>query len=190
MKKTLLAAVLGLATATSAFAADTYAVDTGHAQVVFSYDHLGFSTTYGMFGDITGAIEFDSDNPAASSVSVSFPVTTLMTGLAKRDEHFLSGDFFGADENETVTFVSTGIEITGDTTALITGDLTVNGITKSVVLDTTMTKSGEHPMAKKPWMGFVATTSVMRSEFDMGTAVPFVGDEVTIDISIEAMAEG
>ena len=69
---------------------------------------------------------------------------------------------------------------------LITGDLTMNGVTKPVVLDAEMTQIGEHPMAKKPWVGFKATTSVIRSEYNLGMFAPYVGDEVNIAISIEA----
>ena len=91
------------------------------------------------------------------------------------------------EANQTVTFVSTGIEVTGDTTARITGDLTLNGVTKPVVLDTVLNQKGDHPMANKPWMGFDATTTLVRSDFDLGMFAPFVGDEVKLQISMEAM---
>lgn len=191
MKQFLLAAAtaatLGLG-ATTSLAGDAYEIDTSHAQAVFQYNHLGFSTTFGMFSGIAGTIDFDADAPASSSVNVSFPIKSLFTGDDGRTEHFLSADFFGADENDTATFASTGIEVTGDTTALITGDLTLNGITKSVVLDTTLTQMGDHPIQGKPWMGFVASTTVLRSDFDMGQYVPYISDEVGVQISLEAMA--
>lgn len=187
MKQLLLAAAIGLA-ASGAQAAETYDLDTTHAQIVFSYGHLGFSTTFGMFSDITGSIEFDAENPADSSVAVAFPVMSLVTGDEGRTKHFLSPEFFGAEENPEVTFVSTGIEVTGDTTANITGDLTLNGITKPVVLDTTLLQSAVHPMMNQPWLGFTATATVLRSDFDMGMYAPYISDEVTVQISIEAMA--
>jgi polyisoprenoid-binding protein YceI len=86
-----------------------------------------------------------------------------------------------------VTFTSTSIEVTGDTTALITGNLTLNGVTKPVVLDATLNQVGDHPMANKPWAGFDATTTLIRSEFNVGNFAPFVSDEVEVMISIEAM---
>lgn len=190
MKSILFAAAVAMSATgatTAAHAADAYELDTTHAQVVFQYTHLGFSTTFGMFSDITGTIEFDAEDPAASSVEVTFPVASLFTGDKGRTTHFLSADFFGADENPNVTFVSTGIEVTGDTTADIIGDLTVNGITKPVVLDTTLMQSGTHPMMNQPWLGFTATTTVLRSDFDMGMYAPYISDEVTVQISIEAM---
>ena len=186
MKSLILAAALTLG-ATGAFAADKYMLDASHSQVVFNYNHLGFSTTYGMFSGFEGEIMFDAEAPAKSSVKVSMPLASMFTGWEKREAHFMSDDFFGAVDGELVTFASTGIEVTGDDTAMITGDLTLNGVTKAVVLDAKLNKVGDHPMAKTPWLGFDATTTVTRSEFDLGKFAPFVSDEVQIQISLEAM---
>ncbi|MBS4012127.1 MAG: polyisoprenoid-binding protein [Roseovarius sp.] len=187
MKNILLATALAL-TATGAVAApEKYELDPSHSQVVFSYNHLGFSTTYGMFSGFAGEIMFDAEDPAASSVNVSMPVMSMFTGWEKRDEHFMSEDFFGATEGDMVTFTSTGIEVTGDTTALITGDLTMNGVTKSVVLDARLNqKADAHPMNSKPWVGFDATTTLLRSDFGVDKFTPFVSDEVAVQISVEA----
>lgn len=182
------AALLASLAAAPAFAStQTYTLDSSHSQIVFSYDHLGFSTTYGMFSGSEGEIAFDQEDPAASSVAVSFPVRSMLTGWEARFEHFMSDDFFGAGPDDMVTFTSTGIEVTGDNTALITGDLTMNGITQSVVLDATLNQMGEHPMEGKPWAGFDATTTLLRSDFEVGAFAPFVSDEVEVMISIEAM---
>ncbi|MFK7834920.1 MAG: YceI family protein [Sulfitobacter sp.] len=186
MKSIVLAAAVAMG-ATGAFAADKYMLDASHSQVLFSYDHLGFSTTFGMFSGFEGEIMFDADAPGSSSVNVSMPVMSMFTGWEKREAHFMSGDFFGAEDGDMVTFTSTGIEVTGDDTALITGDLTMNDVTKSVVLDTKLNKVGDHPMAGKPWMGFDATTTLMRSDFGLGAFAPAVGDEVEVRISLEAM---
>lgn len=190
LKTTALIATFALAGGAALAEPQAYQLDTSHSQIVFDYNHLGFSTTTGMFGDITGVITFDPEDPAASSVEASFPVASLMTGFAGRDEHFLSGDFFGSDAAAPeVTFVSTGIEVTGDTTALITGDLTLNGVTKSVVLDTTLNQQGTHPMENKPWLGFDATTTLLRSDYNLGMFAPAVSDEVEVTISVEAMPQ-
>lgn len=189
MNKFLATAALVASTMSApAFAtANDYVLDASHSQIVFSYDHLGYSTTYGMFSGFEGQISFDPADPTASSVNVSFPVRSMMTGWEARFDHFMSEDFFGAAEDEMVTFTSTSIEVTGDDTALITGDLTLNGITKPVVLDASLNQSGTHPMADKPWAGFDATTTILRSDFEVGNFAPFVSDEVVIMISIEAM---
>ena len=189
MKPMLLAAAFALG-ASSAFAAEKYVLDSSHSQVVFNYDHLGFSTTYGMFSGFEGEIMFDEAAPAKSSVSVSMPVMSMFTGWEQREAHFMSGDFFGAEEGDLVTFTSTSIEVTGDDTALITGDLTMNDVTQSVTLDAKLNKTGDHPMAGKPWMGFDATTTLKRSDFNLGAFAPAVGDEVNVMISLEAMKAG
>ena len=187
MRQTLIAAALAFG-ATGAFAApEAYTLDPSHSQVVFSYNHLGFSTTYGMFSGFEGEIMFDAEDPAASSVNVSMPVMSMFTGWEKREEHFMSDDFFGASEGDMITFTSTGIEVTGDNTANITGDLTMNGVTKSVVLDTTLNqKADAHPMNNKPWLGFDASTTLLRSDFGVDKFAPYVSDEVEVKISIEA----
>lgn len=186
MKNLILAAALTLG-ATGAMAAEKYVLDASHSQVLFSYDHLGFSTTYGMFSGFEGEIMFDAEDAANSSVNVSMPVMSMFTGWEKREGHFMSDDFFGAQEGDLVTFTSTSIEVTGDDTAKITGDLSMNDVTKSVVLDAKLNKQGEHPMAGKAWMGFDATTTLMRSDFGVGAFAPAVSDEVEVKISLEAM---
>lgn len=178
---------LSLAAAPALAAPEAYVLDPSHAQIVFSYNHLGYSTGYGMFGGITGEIQFDQQDPAASSVTVAFPVKSMLTGWEARFDHFMSPDFFDAADDEMVTFTSTGIEVTGEKTAKITGDLTLNGVTKSVVLDAVLNQVGEHPMEKKPWAGFSATTTLIRSDYGLGAFAPFVSDEVAVEISIEAM---
>ncbi|PJI92166.1 polyisoprenoid-binding protein YceI [Yoonia maricola] len=164
-----------------------YVLDPSHSQIVFTYDHLGYSTTYSMFSGFEGEISFDQEDPAASSVSVSFPVQTMLTGWEARFDHFMGSDFFDAAADEMVTFTSTAIEVTGEDTALITGDLTLNGVTQAVVLDAKLNQAGMHPMAEKPWLGFDATTTLLRSDFEVGSFAPFVSDEVEVLISIEAM---
>ncbi len=187
MKKTLLAAALVLSATGALAAPEKYTLDPSHSQVVFSYNHLGFSTTYGMFSGFEGEIMFDQEDPANSSVNVSMPVMSMFTGWEQREAHFFSEDFFGAAEGDLVTFTSTGIEVTGDNTAKITGDLSVNGMTKSVVLDAKMNQSMGHPMKEgKPWAGFDATTTIKRSDFGVGKFAPHVSDEVEVMISIEA----
>lgn len=188
MKRIATAAILALATTTTAaFAApEKYTLDASHSQVMFSYNHLGFSTTYNMFSGFDGEIMFDKDDPAASSVTVAMPVKSLFTGWEARFTHFMADDFFGAQDGDMITFTSTGIEVTGDNTAQITGDLTVNEVTQSVVLDATMNQSGPNPLNGKEWAGFDATTVIKRSDFNLGAFAPNVSDELDVRISIEA----
>jgi len=187
MKLSAYAVILSSLAATPALAtADAWVLDPSHSQIVFSYDHLGYSTTWGMFSGFEGQISFDQADPAASSVSVAFPVRSMLTGWEGRFQHFMSPDFFDAADDEMVSFTSTGIEVTGETAAKITGDLTLNGVTKPVVLDAVMNQIGDHPMENKPWAGFSATTTILRSEFNLGAFAPFISDEVQVQMSIEA----
>ncbi len=188
--KTLALTAAAILAAGAAQAVEKYTLDASHSQVLFSYNHLGFSTTFGMFSGFEGEIMFDQENPANSSVTVSMPVKSMFTGWEQRDGHFMSDDFFGAQDGDMVTFTSTSIEVTGDDTALITGDLTMNDVTKSVVLDAKLNGTGTHPMAQKDWAGFDATTTLLRSDFGLGAFAPAVGDEVEVRISIEAAKAG
>jgi polyisoprenoid-binding protein YceI len=189
MKRSVIAAATALVLGAGAVQAapQSYVLDASHSQIVFSYNHLGYSTTYGMFSGFEGEVSFDAENPAASSVNVSMPLSSMITGWEARFTHFMAPDFFNAKGDEIVTFSSTAIEVTGENTALITGDLTLNGVTKPVVLDAKLNQTGTHPMANKEWAGFDATATVVRSEFNLGQFAPYVSDEVELKISIEAM---
>jgi polyisoprenoid-binding protein YceI len=103
----------------AAAAPEKHVLDPSHSQIVFSYNHLGYSTNYGMFSGFEGEIPCDRADPAASSVTVTFPVKTILTGWQTRFDHFMSPDFFAATEDEPVSLVSTGIELTGEKTAKI-----------------------------------------------------------------------
>ncbi|RLQ87508.1 YceI family protein [Notoacmeibacter ruber] len=184
---------LGLAASallsTSAFAEPVrYELDASHSQVVFTWNHLGYSETTGMFSGFEGEIMFDEESPENSSVSVEIPASSLLTGWEERAEHLKGEDFFGAEANPAITFESTSIETTGDNTANITGDLTLNGVTKPVTLETTLNNSGDYPMGGGKALGFNATTTINRSEWDMGKFAPNVSDEVDLRISVEAKA--
>jgi len=165
-----------------------YALDPSHSQIVFSYDHNGYARTYGMFSGIEGQIIFDAEKPKNSSVSVSMPVMSLFTGWEKRFAHFMSEAFFDAKEGDLITFTSTSIKVLSENTAIITGDLTLNDITKSVDLDAKLNLTGIKSKGDIPWAGFEATTTLIRSDFGLGLAAPSVSDEVDVVISIEAGA--
>jgi polyisoprenoid-binding protein YceI len=187
MKFLTLATLAALTAGPALAAAEKYTIDPSHAQIVFSWNHLGFSTTTHMYSGFGGDIMWDKADPAASTVSVTFPVRSMITGWDERFGHLMSADFFNAaDDSAVVTFTSTAIEVTGETTANITGDLTVNGVTKPVVLAATLNGQGMHPMANQEWAGFDATATLKRSDFNLGAFTPFVADDIAIEISIEA----
>ncbi|MEM8879629.1 MAG: YceI family protein [Pseudomonadota bacterium] len=193
IKSSALAAGLALAAAAAHADAERYVLDPSHSQAMFSYTHLGMSTTFGMFSGFEGEILFDQDDPSASTVSVSIPTLSMFTGWEARDSHLQGSDFLGTTtEDDLVTFTSTAIEVTGEETALITGDLTINGETAEVTLDTVLNMAGPHPapqMGGALAAGFTATTQILRSDFGAGAFAPFISDELDVTISIEAVQE-
>jgi len=185
MKSLALATAFAALSAGAAFAdAEPFEMDPSHSTIKFSWSHGGFSTTFGIFFEVEGDIMFDADDLSASSVSASVPLGEMLVDPTLKGH--LAGDrWFGGLDGKMVEFSSTGIEVTGESTALITGDLTVNGMTKEVVLDATMNSMGSGPRGGTI-AGFDATTTILRSDFGVGAFAPFVSDEVAVEISIEA----
>ena len=186
-KRTLLtAALLGLSSFASADPV-TFELDPAHTNVVASWSHLGFSNPAAHFGDVDGTLVYDADNVGASSVTVTLPLSGLDGHVDAFNEHLRSADLFDAAKYPEITFTSTGVEAAGEGKLKITGDLTIKGITKSVVLDATLNGRGEHPMAGREAIGFDATTTVSRTDFGLGYAVPAVSDEVVLRITTEGL---
>lgn len=184
------ALVLGLAVtlvATAALAKPVaYQIDPTHTATVFSWDHFGFSTPSGNFSNIQGTINVDEKQPEKSSVNVTIPLNSLNTNVKALDEHLMAADWFDAAKYPTITFKSTKVETQDKKNFKITGDLTVKGVTKPVVLDAVLNKQGPHPMTKAATVGFNATTSFDRSAFGIAGFVPNVGDKITVNITTEA----
>ncbi len=173
-----------------ASAADKFLLDPGHASVMFGVSHLGFSKTFGRFNKIEGAFTLDADAPENSSVVVSIDPASLDTNHAKRDEHLRGADFFDVTKFPTLTYKSTSVKRTGDKTALVTGDLTLHGVTKPVPLEVTLVNTGPNPMDKtKIIAGFSARGTLKRTDFGMGYAAPVLGDDVEIIIEVDAIKQ-
>lgn len=189
MKRTLLSLALGTALffPHHATAADVYTLDPTHTTVVWSANHLGFSNPFGLFSMVEGTLTLDEAAPENSSVEATISIANLFTGNSKFDDHLKNKDFFNITEFPKATFKSTKVEKTGDKTAKVTGDLTMLGITKPVVLDVTYNKSGVFPMNQKPTVGFSATTTIKRSDWGMNYGVAMgVSDDVKLMIEAEA----
>lgn len=185
MRKTLLVALFAFAG--SAFAAPvTYKIDPNHTNVIASWSHFGFSHPSINFGQADGSIVYDAENVSASSVQVTLPLSGLSAFAANFNDHLSSADWFDAAKYPAATFKSTKVEAAGDGKLKVTGDLTVKGVTKPVVLDVNLNKAGEQPQAKRPAVGFDATATVKRSDFGLGAYVPNVSDEVSLRITTEA----
>ena len=166
-----------------------WTIDNSHSEVGFNVRHMMISTVRGSFHKFSGAVDFNEADPVASKVDVTIDVTSVDTRDEKRDGHLKSPDFFDAEKFPSMTFKSTKVEKTSDTTGKLHGELTIKGVTKPVTLTVTHFHSMPHPMLKKDAIGANASTKVKRSEFNMGKNVPYVGDEITLTIAVEAIKE-
>ena len=184
LKYLALAGLLGAAVSVQAVPV-TYKLDPGHTMVLFSWNHFGYSNPTADFGLGEGTLVFDEQHPANSSVEVTLPLARLDTHVPALDEHLKKPDFLNADQYPVVTFKSTEVQPLGGNKFKVTGNLTVHGVTKPVVLDATLNKVGPHPMTKAPSIGFDATASIKRSDFGVGAYVPNVSDELSIRITTE-----
>ena len=176
--------------------AGTYTADPAHSLVEFEVNHFGFNEYFGIFGDVSGTLEIDPDNLESAKVDVIIPIVSVTTASAELTGHLLrpakngeSPDFFGPDP-KPARFRSTSVSV-DEMMAEITGDLTINGITKSVTLEAEFTGAGINPFNKKRTVGFEAETEIMRSDFGVNYGIPLVSDEVELEISVAfEMEEG
>jgi polyisoprenoid-binding protein YceI len=186
-----LSATLALATLTAgaALAAPvSYTVDSSHTFPRFSYSHLGYSTQLSSFGKTTGSVVLDAQ-AKTGSVDIVIDTTTVNTGSVDFNGHIQGEDFLDTAKFPKATFKSTKVVFEGDKPAAIEGQLTIKGVTKPVTLTVTSFQAANHPMLKVPALGANAFVNIKRSEFNAGKYAPFVGDEVRIDIAIEAQAK-
>lgn len=168
--------------------AGTYPADPLHTMVVWEVDHLGFSKYTGIFGDVTGTLVIDPKNLAAAKVDVTIPVAKVTTASAGLTSHLLRAgkdggkpDFFGAAPADA-KFVSTSVVPGSDgDEAKVTGNLTLNGVTKPVTLDVDFHGAGVG-MNKKETIGFQAETTIKRSDFGVSMGIPYVSDAVELEI--------
>ncbi|SEK53324.1 Polyisoprenoid-binding protein YceI [Pseudoxanthomonas sp. GM95] len=186
MRKFLLAAALSALVAPAFATPVTYKLDPAHTDVIATWNHFGYSNPSAHFGDADGSLTYDAANVSKSSVEVTLPLSGLQAFTAKFNTHLNSADFFDSAKFPSATFKSTKVEAAGKDKLKVTGDLTIKGITKPVVLDVTLNKAAEHPMKKTQSIGFDATATVKRSDFGVGAYAPMVSDEVKLHITTEA----
>jgi len=186
-----ISAALALVTvaAASALAAPVaYTVDSSHTFPRFSYSHLGFSTQLSTFSKTTGTVVFDAQ-AKTGSVDIVIDTTTVNTGSTDFNGHIQGEDFLDTAKFPTATFKSSKVVFAGDKPASIEGQLTIKGVSKPVTLTVTSFQAVPHPMMKVPALGANAFVTIKRTEFNAGKYAPYVGDEVRIDIAIEALAK-
>lgn len=189
MKKTLITAAFAAFFASSAMAApQTYVVDSTHTFPRFSYNHMGLSKQILRFDKTTGTVVLDKDAKEAK-VDITIDMKSISTGSDIFNDHIQGEDFLNTAKYPTATFKSTKVVFEGDKPVSIEGDLTIKDVTKPVTLTITSFFNGPHPMLKKDAIGANATAVISRTEFNAGKYAPGVGDEVTLDIALEAVAQ-
>ena len=186
LKALSLGLAVAVASSLTVAAPVAFKIDPTHTSTVFSWNHFGFSSPSANFSDIQGVINVDNQKPSNSSVNVTIPVSSVNTNVPALDKEFQEEGWFNAAKYPNITFVSTKVETKDKKHFKITGNLTVKGVTKPVVLDAVLNKQGVHPMTKAEAVGFSATTSFNRSEFGVANYVPYVGDKITVNIATEA----
>lgn len=187
MKRLVLAAVLSFSAAAAFAAPVTYKLDPNHTVVLAQWSHFGFSHPSANFGQADGTLVYDAEDVAASSVQVSLPLSGLNAFVPDFDEHLRSADFFDAARFPAATFRSTKVEAAGEGKLKVTGELTIKDKTRPVVLDVTLNKAAAQPQSGRQAIGFDATATIKRSDFDVGMYVPNVSDEVKLRITTEAV---
>jgi len=175
--------------ATSAFAvSETFTIDAAHSAPRFEYNHLGFSNQSHSFDKVSGKIVIDREAKTGSA-DIVIDAKSINAGDAEFYKHLQDEDFFDTAKFPTITFKSTSVKFDGDKPVELVGNLTIKGVTKAVTLTVTGFQSKVHPMRKKDAIGANAVTKIKRSDFGISKFVPYVSDEVTLSIPVEAYKE-
>ena len=185
---TLVAAAIVTLSGAAAAAPETFVIDGTHSYPRFSYNHFGYSTQISRFNNTSGKIVLDKE-ARTGSVDVVIDMKSVDTGYAVFNGHLQGEDFFDTEKFATATFKSTKVRFEGDKPVAVDGNLTIKGVSKPVTLALSSFQLMAHPMLKKDAIGANATTKISRTAFNAGKYAPYVGDEVTIDIAVEAIKE-
>ena len=185
MFRTLSALAVALLLVLSAAAQDTWQFDPPHTSAQFSVRHLGVSTVRGAFTKVSGSAKLDDADVSKSSVEATIDAASVDTRVEMRDNDLRSPNFLDVQKFPTITFKSKKVEAAGEGKLKVTGDLTIHGVTKEVVLDV----DGTTPAMKDPWgkvrRGVSATTKINRMDFGVSGLPPVVGNEITITLDVE-----
>lgn len=185
LSATALAAALSLGAVATA-TAEPWDLDKSHTAVTFTVDHLGYSLTHGFFTEFDAKIDYDAENPEASSVVFTIDAASVNTLWAKRDEHVRNKDFLDVENHPEIVFTSKSIDMTGDDTARLVGDLTILGQTHEETFDVTMRKTAPSPFDKsKIVAGFNAKAVIDRTKYGISYAAPVVGTEIPVSVELE-----
>jgi polyisoprenoid-binding protein YceI len=174
----------------SAAAQDTWQLDPPHSSAQFSVRHLAVSTVRGAFTKVSGTVVYDPANLGKTSIQTTIDAASVDTRVEKRDNDLRSPNFLDVSKFPTITFQSKRVEAAGAGKLKVTGDLTIHGVTKEVVLDV----DGPSGPMKDPWgnqrMGASASTKINRLDFGVAGLPGVVGDDINITLDVEMIKQG
>lgn len=188
MNKLFLFILAAITSLNAAAAPETYVIDGTHTYPRFEYSHFGYSTQIGRFDGTKGTIVLDRARKTGS-VDVTIDTTSVDTGLPLFNGHIQGEDFFDTKKFPTITFKSTAVRFSGDKLSSVDGQLTIKGVSKPVTLEVTSFHCMVHPMLKKDACGANAVAKIKRTDFNNGKYAPYVGDDVTLTIAVEAIKD-
>jgi polyisoprenoid-binding protein YceI len=188
MKKLIAFTIVTLISSAAYAAPETYVIEPSHTLPRFEYSHFGYSIQLSRFDKTSGTITLDRANKTGS-VDVVIDAKSVNTGYALFNQHIQEADFFDTEMFPTITYKSTKLKFDGDKLVAVEGNLTIKDIAKPVTLTVNSFLCMPHPMVKKDACGATATAKVKRSDFNMGKHAPYVGDEVTLTIPVEAIKQ-
>jgi polyisoprenoid-binding protein YceI len=189
LARPLLAATLALSAGAAAAAPARWVIDPAHLSVVWSADHIGYGSVWGMFLTAEGSFTYDEETQDLSDLVFTVDPSSVFSNDEARDGHLRSADFLSAEANPEIRFVMTGAEKETDTTGTVTGDLTFRGVTKPVTLDVTLNKIGPYPFGPNYVLGVTVETTIKRSDFGSTYALDLVADEIPLTIELEAIRQ-
>lgn len=163
--------------------AGTYTVEPYHTQVGFTLSHLGFTEFSGVFSQVSGTLAIDPANIAGAKLDVTIPIASVLTTSTKLNEELQGAQWFDAAKFPTAHFVSTKVTPIDATSAAITGDFTLHGVTRPVTLKARFVGAGVNPIDKAETVGFSVSGTIKRTEFGVSQYAPLLGDEVRLSIA-------
>jgi polyisoprenoid-binding protein YceI len=168
--------------------ADSFKIDPVHSAILFKINHFGVGDIYGRFDAFSGTFTIDAADPSKDAVNVEIKTDSVDTNAPDRDKHIKSPDFFNAAQYQTATFKSTSVKKVDDKTYQVAGDFTLRGVTKPLTLDVKAIGTGPGPKGEIR-SGWEATATLKRSDFEVKTFLPAVGDDVGLTIAIEGIKQ-
>jgi polyisoprenoid-binding protein YceI len=181
----VVATLLILWTGAAWAAPESYELNREHSDVTFTINHAGLSLKHGWFGDVSGSLKLDTNHLEASSVDVTVAMTSVDTNNTRRDTDLRGANFLDVEHFPAMHFVSTKVSVVNPSALDVTGDLTLHGVTRPLVLHAKINMIGKSPFGGAQTAGFTATGALKRSDFGMKTMLPLIGDDVSITIDTE-----